>query len=53
MLHVHTLTGRLVTEYETEGASAVTAIVESKRRCALLSYVRYCLFLGPAQECSD
>lgn len=34
MLHVHSLTGRLIFEYETEGASPITAIIEKRHRCA-------------------
>jgi hypothetical protein len=36
MLHVHSLSGRLILEYETEGASPITAIIEKRHRCALI-----------------
>jgi hypothetical protein len=39
MLHVHSLTGRLILEYETEGASPITAITEKRHRCALTAYL--------------
>lgn len=35
VLHVHSLTGRLILEHETEGASPITAITEKRHRCAL------------------
>lgn len=36
MLHVHSLTGRLILEHETEGASPITVITEKRHRCALI-----------------
>lgn len=33
MLHVHSLAGALILDYETEGASPITALVEKRKRC--------------------
>ena len=41
MLHVHSLTGRLILEHETEGASPITAITEKRHRCALIRQSTY------------